>query len=72
MIDAQLLRQHNNTATEFFEAGQRGENKRIVELLEAHQPTNKSVSGFLMTCTCGEAVDDTWKHLLEVVKGEDK
>jgi hypothetical protein len=38
MIDAQLLRQHNNTATEFFEAGQRGENERIVELLEGFDP----------------------------------
>jgi hypothetical protein len=32
MIDAQLLRRHNNTATEFFEAGQQAERERIIKL----------------------------------------
>jgi len=34
MIDAQLLRRHNNTATEFFEAGQQAERERIIKLLK--------------------------------------
>lgn len=37
MIDAQLLRRHNNTATEFFEIGQQAERERIMKILEEEQ-----------------------------------
>jgi hypothetical protein len=35
IIDAELMRRHHETAREFFKAGQRSENKRAIQMLEA-------------------------------------
>jgi hypothetical protein len=67
---------HTNVITKalnsMFDYGVEFERECIIKLLETHKPTGESVSGFLMMCFCGEAVDKIWEHLLEVVKGEDK
>lgn len=44
---------------------------RIINSLEQHKQTTKSVSGFLGVCSCGEAIDDYNEHLKEHIKGED-
>jgi hypothetical protein len=52
--------------------GTHNERLRIVELLEEHKQTTKTVSGFLGVCSCGEGIDDYNEHLQELIKGEQK
>jgi hypothetical protein len=67
---------HTDVVTEaldsMFDYGIEFERERIIKLLEAHQSTGESVSGFLMMCACGAAVDDFREHLAELIKGENK
>jgi hypothetical protein len=48
------------------------ERSRIINLLEKHKQTIKTVSGFLSVCSCGQAIDDYNEHLQELIKGEQK
>ena len=63
MIDAQLLRRHNNTATEFFEAGQQAEQERIIKLLEKHRNDFSVNRGF------GE-IENLADDVIALIKGE--
>lgn len=58
MIDAQLLRRHNNTATEFFEAGQQAERERI----------NTIIDSFIENTDYPE-VEDRLQWLKDVING---
>ena len=48
------------------------EQDRIIKLIEEHQLTGHTYSGFLVECSCGTAVDDFREHLALLIKGENK
>ena len=73
---ANKLNTRNLTALEMLEATAQiattKERERIIKLLEEHQLTSETSSGFLSVCSCGEAIDDFREHLAELIKEENE